>query len=672
MRRPLNARALFSNRCVAIAVAAAVSQMAQAEQTLPETETLVVEGQATSGLDSLITDAEMEDYQVTDLTDMFRRDPSITAGGSVGMSQKIYLRNLGEDSLHISVDGAEQAAATFHHAGRIAIEPELLKQVEVEAGAGSATAGPGALGGSIRFVTKDPEDMIQPGESVGALLKSSYYSNGDGWKNTATVSAQTDSGQLGGMLSLSDFSYDNMDDGNGDELSGTESDKRLGFAKFVAKPAEGHKLTFSYENLKEEGDINYRPEWANSAPEATDWTRKTSIVNYQYAPQDNDLVDFSLNAYDTESDQSRFYNNTRNPAASDTFGGRIETLGFTLQNKSKLANHQLIYGVNYRDDDNTLYAQTSGTNASESGKVKGVFIQDVYTPTDLWTISAGMRFDKYQLDDANGLSLSDSGFAPNVSANYKLTDGVSLSAGYAEAFRGPEVRDSLRIDSYSNDPNLKGETARNLELGINFEGRDYSAAVGVYHSVIKDAILNGGGIPWNSNYTNSDDDIKTKGLFLKGQKRWDQLTLGLSANLADTEVDGVDASRYMYSSSANSIGHTLTMSLDYQASENLALGWSAEFVKGFTGDTVTINDTDGTTYTLDYKKKGYAVHDIYARWQPMSDEQLTLTLSVNNLFDKQYISHASLEDFTSNPGWENIVGSAESGRDIRLSAALRF
>lgn len=663
-------------KLLALAVAAATSSV-QAEQSQKdlekvETETLIIVGQATSGLDTLITADQLEAYQATDLADTFRYDPTITAGGSVTMGQKIYMRNLGEDSLHISVDGAEQAASTFHHSGRTAIEPELLKQIEIEAGAGSAAAGPGALGGSIRFVTKDPEDMLDSGKNVGVLLKSSYYSNGDGWKNTATLSGQTDTGSVGGMLSLTGFKYDNMDDGNGDEIGGTESDKQLGFGKFVAKFAESHKLTVSHENLEEEGDINYKPEFADN-PQATDWKRKTSILNYDFEPAENDLVDFSINLYKTESDQSRYYASPRFPQYNGVYGGVVETTGLTIQNKSIIGMHELVYGINYRDDDSTLYSEAAGPSHDENGKVKGIYVQDIISVNEQLTVSAGLRFDDYELRDVHGQNLSDNGVSPNISANYEIKPGVSISAGYAEAFRGPEVRDSMKLESYNNDPELEGERAKNLELGMNFDGDDYAVAVGVYRSVIEDPILQGGGIPWNKTYTNLEDDIETKGIFMRAEKSWEQLTLGVSANIADTEVGGVDASRYMYGSSANSIGDTLAFTLDYQATPSLQLGWSAELVKGFNGDTIHINDTIyGDTYDLNYRKKGYAVHDIYARWMPMADDQLTVTLSVNNLFDKQYISHASIADFTQNPGWDGIIGSPSEGRDIRLSAALRF
>ncbi len=664
---------------VAAITAAMGSMVAQAEvkaesegneKEVVKTTAIVVVGQATSGLDSLITSEQLESYNATDMTDMFRRDPSISAGGAGGLGQKIYLRNVGEDSLHISIDGAEQAGSTFHHAGRVAIDPDLLKQIEVEAGAGSAAAGPGALGGSIRFVTKDPEDLLEPGENAGALLKTTYMSVGNGWKNTATVYGQDSKGIFSGMASLSGYEYDDLEDGNGNELDGTESDKNLGFLKLVANITDEQKLSLSYEKLKEEGDILYRPEWipgVKNPVAATTSERKTTIFNYEYSPFNNEFVDLSVNAYQTENHQHREW--------GGTFGGTVDTHGFTVQNKSHIGNNELTYGVNYRNDE-SIYAAIPydpSDYQKEEGDVKGLYVQDVISVNEKLTISTGLRYDHYEVIDLNDQKLSDGGFSPNISANYEIKPGISVSAGYADAFRGPEVRDSLKLSTsgLNNDPDLKGERAKNLELGLNFDGDDYAVGVGIYRSVVSDAILGENGSPWASSFENFDEDIETLGLFFHVEKDWDDLTVAASLNIADTEVNGEDASRYVYGSSATSIGDTLALSMDYQATNNLALGWSAEFVKGFSGD-IFVDDVNYGTADLDYKKSGYAVHDVYARWLPLSDDQLTVTFSINNLFDKQFISHASPEDLTHIAGYEMVSGYAEEGRDIRLSLALKF
>ena len=85
-----------------------------------------------------ITERDLSQRQASDLEDALSLDPSITVGGSTAVAQKIYVRSIGEAMLNVSVDGASQSGALFHHMGRNTIEPELLKRVEIQSGIGNA------------------------------------------------------------------------------------------------------------------------------------------------------------------------------------------------------------------------------------------------------------------------------------------------------------------------------------------------------------------------------------------------------------------------------------------------------------------------------------------------------------------------------------------------------
>ncbi|MEM7206730.1 MAG: TonB-dependent receptor [Pseudomonadota bacterium] len=634
----------------------------ETEDDAVDTGILVVEGQATAGLDSLIDEQELQNYQVNDLDDMFRRDASISAGGSVGISQKIYLRNFGEDTLNISVDGAEQAGSVFHHAGRIAVEPELIKQVEIEAGAGSATAGPGALGGTVRFTTKNPEDLLDADEDVGVLLKTMVQSNGSGNKNSATVFGQSSDGSIGGIVSVLASDFDNIDDGDGDEVDGTESEKSLGFLKLVAKVSNEHEISFSHEALEEEGDMPYRPEWAVISwndVNPTEVDRTTSIFNYGYTPSGSELVDLSVNVYDTQHEQIREF-------ADVPFDAYVEHQGVTVENTSVVGSHKLIYGINHRDD--KAFLEDAGT---EEGTVQGLYIQDIIEVNERLTVTAGVRHDDYELDDnANDLSYSDDGVSPNVSANYKVTDSVSVSAGYAQAFRGPEIQDAYNITADVREEGLSGETATNLELGMDYSSGPVSLGVGVYQAVIEDAIGPENGVPWASTFVNLEDDIETVGFHAQFDYLMDKANFFASLNVAETEIDGEAASRYIHTSTANSIGDTLVLGVDYAYNDDLSFGWSVEYVAEIKETAQIVDGTD--VYDLEYEKPSYRVHDVYANWQPSSLDGLTVIFSIHNVFDEFYLSQAATSDWEDNPGWEGVISTPETGRNARVSLAYRF
>lgn len=138
------------------AVCTLSSALSQAETQAVEDNTLVEKITVVGAATNLsITAEDIEQFQANDLAGIFRSSPSVSVGGSVGVAQKIYVRGLEDAYLNVTVDGAQQTSTLFHHIGRVTVDPDLLQQIDVQAGAGEATSGPGAIGGSIRFKTKD-------------------------------------------------------------------------------------------------------------------------------------------------------------------------------------------------------------------------------------------------------------------------------------------------------------------------------------------------------------------------------------------------------------------------------------------------------------------------------------------------------------------------------------
>nr|WP_083957673.1 hypothetical protein [Tateyamaria omphalii] len=50
-----------------------------------------------------------------DLSEVFMAEPSIPVGGSIPISQKVYVNGIEENNLAISIDGARQNSKVFHH-----------------------------------------------------------------------------------------------------------------------------------------------------------------------------------------------------------------------------------------------------------------------------------------------------------------------------------------------------------------------------------------------------------------------------------------------------------------------------------------------------------------------------------------------------------------------------
>jgi hemoglobin/transferrin/lactoferrin receptor protein len=659
---------LFSKSILAMAISQVIFAGAAIAEESTVLDELKIEGRAITELDQEITSEDIENTQATDLEDLFRNKSEVTAGGAIKLGQKVYVRNIGEDALNITIDGAEQPVAVFHHAGRITIAPELLKRVEVEAGPADATSGPGALGGSIRFVTKDASDLLDEDKNIGALLKSTYSSNGEGLKNSATVYGRTESGKVEGMLHLTYSNHNDMEDGSGNTIDGSEQDEGLGFAKVKLRLTDEQSLTISHESITDEGQVLYKPEWIlyGTSNYLTDSSsdRETTTLNYTFTDADNDLIDTKVTVYNTKNIQERYYDSG---SSEGTVHGYVETTGATVQNTSLINIHEITYGLNHRDDKSYMLDGTDNDTTYEStASVTGVYIQDSIEITDKLTLSAGARYDQYDVTH-NDTNYSSGGLSPNIGVVYQINENIKINSHYAQAIRGYELIDSYALYRSYESEDLDVESSENIELGATYQKDQLEISFGVYQSIISDPI----GIVAKNTYGNLEDDIETTGFYLDAKYQLNKVFLGLHFHSAESLANDNFVTRYEYGSTATNIGDTLALSIDYEMSKTFQAGWSAEFVKGIHNIDTHIDAWWGSD-DINFDKPGYAVHNIYAKWLPLGDDKLTVSLAINNLLNKEYLSHASVDDWTDSAGWEEVSGQNSAGRDIRLSAAYKF
>jgi len=614
-----------------------------------------------------ITAEQLDFYQANDLADIFRHVPSVSVGGSLGIAQKVYIRGLEDTQLSVTVDGAPQTGTLFHHAGRLSIEPELLKKVEVQAGAGEATAGAGAIGGAIHFETKDPEDLLAPGQQFGGMVKGGVFSN-EGHRESVSLYGRI--GESGGFLaSYMNADRDDMKDGNGDTLASTASDQDLGFLKLTSDFADHHRVELAFEKRQEEGDFAQRPNWpvASWSPEyPMESERQTITLNHAFNL--NALVNLETTLYRTENSLLQDVH-TR----WGKFEAEVESYGFDVRNTSQLGAHEVVYGADLRRDEvKTRYHDPSqGSGNAEDGRVMGLYVQDHWQLTDALLLSYGARYDDYEVDQgSDGIKVDSNGLSPNIGFEYDINDQLQLSVGHARAMRGKEVGDGFTLGG-TIDPNIDPEKVENTEVGIEYDNGDLLLKASVYHSTIDDVILDqlGAGTVYENAGT-----VKTRGFEVQAAYQWQQLLLSASFSHNDARLNGNRVEGYEHNGLANSRGDTLTLSALYAYSPQLRFGWNVNYVDDLNNVEVFQRASSigwiGSTQTIN--KPGYTVHDIYLTWTPLADDSLELNLAVQNLFDEQYIDHSSVADYNGIAGWEGVSGQPEAGRDIRLSALYRF
>lgn len=606
-----------------------------------------------------VTDKDLEKIQANDLSDIFSLDPSITVGGGLAGAQKIYVRGIEDKMLNVSIDGATQAGYLSHHQGQYSIEPELLKYAEVEPGAGTATVGPGALAGAIRFETKRASDFLELDKNAGGFAKASYGSNGDQKKLTGAFYGNL-SDSISALFAYTYSDSNDYEDGNGNTVDLTGRETSRSFLSFDAMIDANQSIDFSFEDMSDEGTFRHRPNFsgyfnhpvAPNIPVDMEFGRQTGTLGYNYQATDRN-IDFEAKLYHTDNSIDR----------DGQYEMGYKSLGFDLSNTAIYGEHSVSYGLNYRDDTAyftgggsiTGFARTLSYNTipDETIEILGLFAQDNWQVSDQLQASFGLRYDDYKYNDKDGKMFKESGLSPNLGISFSATEDFDINASYGAAFRGVTPIDLITANEggVTNHASLDGEWSQNGELGFQYDNGDYFVNGTIYKQEINDIIIARG-------TRDNAGDLEVEGYDFAFGLRNGELTSSIGVSFSNPELNGsplIDTDFGI----GSSYGRTWNANTGYTFSDlNLSMGWSLNLVEEY----------DESPEPLAHKPS-YVVHDFYAQWSTGENGQFNLALTVNNAFDKFYVNQATAG---YNARLARVAGLAEPGRDIRLSASVKF
>lgn len=619
----------------------------------------------------------MEVKQAQDLADIFETVPQLTVGGGGNTStQKLYLRGIEDTRANVQVDGAQLNGNMFHHQGRLTVEPELLKSVEVSGGPGSALHGPGALAGSILFETKDARDLLRPEQDWGGLVKTAYFSNGGGF----LTSGATYGNLTKDISALAYISYRNEDayeDGYGQLVPDTGYQQPSGLFKLNGDYESGitHEVSYEHTETSTEGPqrlnfIGFLGGPGNTNPYDYDFVRDTVTARIGYNPQDEDWLDFETRFFYTDQVFRR-----RNIATSRESGSGVYTVGYDIRNTSILDSHSITYGTDFHHDTGYLVNRSGQINSAansvvingsdETAYVFGFFAQDEWSITESLSASYGIRLDRYHYSDYLDQDFSSIGISPNAGLTYQVTSAFSANLLYSMVHRGvgmPELfltgdpRENGGGPTVANQSAIDPEEAENLQLTLLYDDGTFLAGGSVYRQTIDDYIPAFGGARGNAG------DVRIHGYDAMVGLRWEGLTSRFSVAQADPQVNGMRMGDVI--GLGTKTGRKWQADIDYTYDAwNLSAGWLVSYTEAVPG---TPNAFGGAVAD----KEAYALNSTYIQWKPMGPDRLTLTFSVDNVFDEHYVDQSSFG--TANASALGRLAFPEPGREFKISATYMF
>ncbi|MBN9423391.1 MAG: hypothetical protein BGO63_13185 [Candidatus Accumulibacter sp. 66-26] len=632
---------------------------------------VVVSEQAYSDTTAVVSSEAIAAHAARDAREILQNEAGVAVGGGgTAIAQKIYVRNIEDTLLTVTLDGVPQGGNIFHHQGRVLIDPQLLKRIEIDKGGTVASVGPGGLAGSVRMTTKDARDLLRPGQKIGGILNGGVASN-DGWRGGATVYGAPVDGLDFLFYAKRNETADYKDgEGKVQKNSGSTQDSQL--AKLNWQLAPGHKLFFGYQTLEDQGTRFLRPHMPGivggpATPQKLE--QRTMTAGYRFAGGDG-LPSAELEVFSDETKNTR--SNTTavfNKPVGYFYGEKIDASGLNLTLGSKVGAATLRYGLNHHRREleaiNPNQKGVNGNTGREESEVTGLFAEGSVPLAANLLLGLGARYDWYSYTDNHNQTFKSDGLSPNASLTLLASEALSFRLGASHTVRGPGLKEGFMIDNgpgvaiYRNVAGLKEEKADNVELGFNYDGGPWSFKGSVFHMEIDDYInmVFSGGTARRENV----GKVKSNGYELGGGWKQGAFRAGLAVSQAKPKLNGNDLGDGDFSLGV-STGRTWLLSAGYALPAwNLDFGWNARIV-----EKLSYRPSGAAA---EWSKKGYTVHDVQANWQPLGKDRVRVTLSVRNLFDKFYYDQTTYGAQALNGP---ILGYAEPGRDVRLDLNWKF
>lgn len=614
----------------------------------------------------VVDDDEIAQEQSNDLGSVVDTLPNVSLTGSPRPSgEQIQIRGLSDERVLMLIDGVRQGFSKGHLSNEF-IDPDLIRQVDVERGPASVLWGSGALGGVVSVQTKDAVDLLKPGQSFGARLKGGYQSATDGWLGSATLYGTLDD-RLDGLLYVGRRDNGDLKLGNGETLDHSAYREDSLLAKTTFHATESQSIGLSHRSERLDGDVPSNPA-SNVSDENPLLSREialdTTQIEWRVKPGEPRALDLRTHLYHTRTKVDEFASSLDRKDHTE-----VNTVGLDVANTSRfglgaVGDHALTYGIDgYRD---RAEATRNGDPRPEfpdaQRRLLGAFVQDEIT-WGSWTVTPGIRYDRYHSESEDDVApdQDESHVSSQLGVVWQTTDWLSLYASYAQAFRAPSLEELYATGTHFGanhfvaNPNLKPEKAANKELGARagwdslFKTDDrLTLDVSAFRNDVKDFI---------------DTIVTVTPLpgppYVGGTTR--------SENVTDARLQGFEANaRYAAGPWFVGLGYGQTRGRNETDDQPLADIAPDRWVLriGFTelpwNGRITLRTTlaerqDHVPPGVE-ETAGYTVYDLLTSWFPRDD--LRLDLAVGNLTDKAYRRHNAVID--------------EAGRNVMASLTWNF
>jgi len=615
----------------------------------------------------VITAQLIADQAARDITDLYRSIAGVSEYSYSGVTFRGF-----RDEDNVFYDGVRGDPYSGFSV------PDLFNvaRVEVLKGPAAALYGGGEPGGMINYVTKAPTFTEHREVNVTA---GNYTLHGISAESTGGLSEKT-AYRLGGFYEAQDSFRNNADMENievtGGLLYDVSDDTRLiTTIDYIVQNLGGHRLRGV--PVDDEGNflvgINYNANEKSDFQDMQAWVFQTRLAHtFSDALKVNATLRYLSNEREQKYHESRSWVDVNGDGAAniddetirreyrDQYRANDEvslTSDFVYDFTAAGVEHQLLFGgdwhymdteydylraryeadgianlniftLNYGETDPSSYNLADQERDGIRRNRIGLYLQDMLSISDKWTLMVGARFDTFdERDKETGFEYDDSDMTYRAGITYKPVKTMSVYANYSESFNPVDATDQADANVTALEP-VSGDA---IEFGVKNEwlGGSIMTTMAVYHISKENLVYS------NPNYIDGENDDTESALINFGEVESDgaEFTLvgditdsvSVTANYAYNDTIVVDGS------ASNTFGEGDRF---VNAPRHQAGLWTRYAIASIDSSiALGVNYVSEQISADAQRVKAFTVFD--ASWTTQWDNIL-LSVNVNNLFDKEY------------------------------------
>ncbi len=634
----------------------------------------------------VVNNVNTKEVKSADLAEaLAKKSPSIQLIRRSGVANDIVLRGQKRDNIRVTIDDAVVCGACMNR-----MDPPTshvittnIDSVEIKEGPFDVTE-MGTLSGGVKIQTQNPTE--EPSGDISTTIGSFGYKK-------AVISASGGSDKVKLLVTVSKEESGQYKDGDGNDFAQQLEDKaptnklapayedmdafekQSMMAKTVVKLDDKSDIELSYTR-NESDNVLYPSTSMDAVYDDSD------ILNFNYTLRDLNKYSKKLEvrAYHSEVDHPMSTMYRVNGATTEmTNHLTTDVDGFKVLNTFDYKNQEITYGLD--TSKRNWDGQYSKSGALPNAMFKS--IDDVDTQNNAIFITStktigttdvefGARYDKTDIDVQNSKISTDSdrsfnSLSANIFATYNVDESTKYFIGVGRSYRVPDARELYVINKTgtSQGTDTLNQTQNNeIDLGVQKDYEMGMVKLKTFYSKLKNYIyFNTKVVVANTNnFENIDATIYGAELnadYYVNDEVTLEIALAYKKGKKDTLLTGSGTDRDL--ADIAPLQSTIGLIYDYDDNTNASI----ELVSSADWDSY---DSDNGEQTID----GYNIVNL--KGQTKLNKDFSLTLGVDNLFDKTYAVSNTYKDLTllGDTTTSEVMSMNEPGRYLYANLKYKF